>query len=58
LWDKAKSGWDKVKPNEKGQGQTEYAMIYVSVFIAVLILVGLGAAIVSLFDQIMAALPF
>jgi len=58
LWDKAKSGWNKVKPDEKGQGQTEYIMIYVSVFVAVLILVSLGMAVYALWDQIMTALPF
>jgi len=50
--------WDKYKPDEKGQGLTEYAMLYVSIFVAVLILLGFGIAVYALWDQIIAALPF
>ncbi len=50
--------WDKLKPDEKGQGQTEYAMLYMFVFLAVLVVASLGLAVYALWDRIMTALPF
>ncbi len=58
LWDQLWKLWDKYKPDEKGQGQTEYAILYIMVFMVVLMVFALGIAVYNLWDWIMAALPF
>lgn len=51
--------WERIKPDEAGQGQTEYAMLMAfAVFAALFALVGLGFAVYFLWDEIMSALPF
>lgn len=59
MWIYAQTLWNRVKPDEAGQGQVEYGLLLtLAVLAAMLAVVGLGAAVYALWDDILIALPF